>query len=124
MGSNKKPRGLGTGFPMADQGAGSRVEGGAQLPSPDADEVLKILGGAELLRRQAKQFAKDGEFVRRHFHELAKQYRDRWIAVYEGKLVAADDELEGLVSKLRLARLPLSQVVVEHMTQKRVPRVL
>ena len=83
-----------------------------------------MLGGAELLRRQAKQFAKDGEFVRHHFHELAKQHLDRWIAVYEGKLVAADDELEGLVSKLRLAGLPLSQVVVEHMTQKRVPRVL
>ena len=94
---------------------GSRVGSGLELLA---------LGGAEVLAAEESQFKEDGGFVRLNFVELVKQYPEQWIAVYKGKVVAADKELQALASKLSLEGFPLSRVVLEYMTEKKVVRVL
>lgn len=109
----------------AEAAHGSIIDSfGPRVPAREGNQFLEALGGAELLAAEESQFKEDGKFVRLHFVELVKQYPEQWIAVYRGKVVAADKELQALASKLRLEGFPLSRVVLEYMTEKKVVRVL
>jgi hypothetical protein len=56
------------------------------------------------------RFRSDAEYVDAHRNELLARYPECWVAVFNGRVVADDPDLDGMLKKLRDRGIPPSHV--------------
>ena len=78
----------------------------------------------ETLNRRMDEFARDAEFLQSLMPELRKQCPDRWVAVYQEKVVAYDPTIKGMMRKLERKGIPRGRVAAAFIRAKPMARVL
>lgn len=83
-----------------------------------------IVINEETLNRRMDEFARDTEFLQSLMPELRKQCPDRWVAVYQEKVVADAPTIKGMMRKLEQKGIPRGQVAAAFIRAKPMARVL
>lgn len=78
----------------------------------------------EILNRRMDEFARDTEFLQSLIPELRKQCPDRWVAVYQEKVVADAPTIKGMMRKLERKGIPRGRVAAAFIRAKPMARVL
>ena len=66
-----------------------------------------------------EQFRVDCEWTNSHYREFQEQYPRRWVAVYQGQIVATSKrDQASLIRILRRQGLPLEHVVIRYVHAK------
>ena len=68
------------------------------------------------------QFKRDEEYYDAHYSEILGQYPDQWVAVLDGSIVGADEDVFELIDRLRSAGIPTQRTVMRRASTK--PEVL
>lgn len=71
-----------------------------------------------MIDTELARFRSDAEYVESHRDELLERYPDRWVAVYDGQVVADDPELDLLLQTVRDRGLPPSHVYRTHLSTR------
>lgn len=83
-----------------------------------------IVINEETLNRRMDEFARDTEFLQSLMPELRKQCPDRWVAVYQEKVVADAPTIKGMMRKLERKGIPRGRVAAAFIRAKPMARVL
>lgn len=83
-----------------------------------------IVVNEETLNRRMDEFARDTEFLQSLMPELRKQCPDRWVAVYQEKVVADAPTIKGMMLKLERKGIPRGRVAAAFVRAKPMARVL
>lgn len=104
----------------------------------DAVDDMRVVIGHEKLDRGAafrtrllnweaeetKRFRRDVEYFDQHRRELIVQYPDRWVAVYEGRVVGAAKDIKRLAKQLEGKGIPRGRAFVDYTTERDEPLIL
>jgi len=80
--------------------------------------VLKAVGGKEAFDARYRQYESSLAFVRTKRKKLLETYEDSWVAVYEAKVVAHDEQYQSLAKKIRAQGIPTGDAVIEYFTKR------
>ena len=83
-----------------------------------------IVINEETLNRRMDEFARDTEFLQSLMPELRKQCPDRWVAVYQERVVADAPTIKGMMRKLERKGIPRGRVAAAFIRAKPMARVL
>ncbi len=67
-----------------------------------------------------KRFHEDGQFFDAHYDELLEKYPERWIAVFYKEVVGSDTDFDRLLDDMKSQGFPLSRMVIDRVTAKKV----
>jgi len=59
-------------------------------------------------------------FISERRDELLKDYDERWIAVYESKIVAHGKDYNNVLSQLERRNLPVGQIPIRYLSKHKV----
>jgi hypothetical protein len=74
-------------------------------PPPDAEQA----------RADLEQFRHDAEHYASVREDLQREYPEHWVAIYQGKLAAADPDEDRFFASLERQGVPASKAVIEHL---------
>ena len=79
----------------------------------------------EALLHTLSIYGEYSRWIREHYEELKKTFKDEWIAVMDGKVIDHDKDLARLVERLR-KKYPkkYEQIAVEFIASKEVELIL
>lgn len=80
--------------------------------------LSEIIGDPKRLDADLQKFQKDTKLLSTKQENFLKQYSDRWIALYDGKVRADAASMNLILTKLDELNLPREQVVIRFMNQK------
>lgn len=66
-------------------------------------------------QRELERFAADALYCDRHRRELLQQYADRWVAIYDERVVGAADDLKDLLKQLQRKGLDPAHIYHEYL---------
>ena len=84
------------------------------------DEVLDSTGGREEFVRKSGQYSNSVSFAYNNREELREKYGGNWIAVHHSEVVAHAKEYHDLENKVKQRKLPVEEVVIKFMSNRRV----
>lgn len=93
-------------------------------PRAKGEGVLKEIREGELLKEYIGQYERDKQWLDEHRAMLLEKYRESWVAVYGGEVIAHDRNLNNLVDMLRKKRVRASNAVIEYITDRKVTMLL
>jgi hypothetical protein len=64
-------------------------------------EILKLIGDPVELRRHMEQYDRSCDAFQDQYPELLQKYPDRWVAFFNGVLVATGESFNPLLERLR-----------------------
>ena len=67
--------------------------------------------------QELERYTGDMVYFDEHRQELLEQYPERWVAVYDKRVVGAAKSLKRLISKLKKEGIPPGQVYREYVTK-------
>lgn len=70
------------------------------------------------IQRELERFTSDAEYLDRHRRELLSRYPDRWVAIYDQRVVGASRDLKRLIRQLERKGIPPAQTYREYLTEK------
>ena len=83
-----------------------------------------VVTDEEGLMKHREQSWKDHEFLVAHREELLKQYPDKWVAVYQEKVVAVAPTMRGLFRKVEAQGIRRGDVKGEFLDTNPMPWIL
>lgn len=86
------------------------------------EQILESLGDPAELVRRLKSYQKSR--ARLADTDVREQYRDRWVAAYEGKVIADSEAFDTLLRDVDAMGVPRGQVAVEFMSDDDTPMIL
>jgi len=87
-------------------------------------QKLKSIADQSKLHESAAVFERSRSFIDSNWEELLKQCSDCWVAVYKEQVLAADKDLQNLVSIIRKSGIRLEHIAVELLTSEKNPILL
>jgi hypothetical protein len=84
-----------------------------------ANLAEKIGDPAAALEKQRRSL-RDVDFIWSHEEDWRKQHPNRWVGVYDQKVIAREDTLERLLAAVKKSRIPLSDVTIQFIPEERV----
>lgn len=69
------------------------------------------------VEEELKRYGKDLEYLDEHRQELLERYPERWVAVYNLRVVGAAKDLRRLIGKLEKQGIPPGEVYREFLTR-------
>lgn len=88
------------------------------------ERLQKQLGPPEQSRKDQQRFESDLNYLLSRRDEWRDKYPNRWIAIYQEKLVAVADTGERLLGELRRQGLPVERVIIDFVTEEQAALVL
>jgi pyrimidine operon attenuation protein/uracil phosphoribosyltransferase len=89
------------------------------MPKFSAQEALKHLGGsAAQVDRDLRSFREAAKVLSSNHPRMIDEHPSRWIAVYEGTVVATGRSLKSLLSALQKKRIPRDQTIIRFIDRK------
>ena len=82
------------------------------------EKALKSAGGLEEFKRKSDQFSRDLAFIDENRDKLLKDYDEKWVAVYESKVVAYGKHYNNVLSQLERNDLSEEQVVIKFLSSR------
>lgn len=82
-----------------------------------------VIEPRELARRQ-RRFRRSSQFLAASYETLLKKYPNRWIAVLDGEVKAADRTLSGINDRIAAGGIPRSETLVHYLDRSRRVLVL
>ena len=70
------------------------------------------------------QFDRDSAFFASHQQELAGNYPDQWVAIYDCEVAGANPSLEHLLADLRARGIPPGQAFVQFLATREATLIL
>jgi hypothetical protein len=68
------------------------------------------------VQQELERFNEDMSYFEAHRQELLAQYPDRWVAIYDNRVVGTAKDLPRLMAQLEHQGLPTGRVFVEYVT--------
>jgi len=84
------------------------------------DKALNAAGGREAFDRKFRQYEESVSFIDRNREELLKKYDDKWVVVYNAKVVADGEKYEDVARKIHREGLPIEEVVIKFLTSRKM----
>ena len=84
----------------------------------DIERALRAAGGDAALHKTIEERAKSRDYLTRNYAELLEQYPEHWIAVHDSEVIAAELTLSDLARALTEKVLPISEILIRHMTTR------
>ena len=72
------------------------------------------------MKTDLKRFHEDGQFFDTHYNELLEKHPEHWIAVFHKEVVGTDTDFDSLLNDLTSLGFPLSRMVIDRVTAKKV----
>lgn len=99
-------------------------KGGREKVSANLLHFEKRIGTPETLLKRQERLNNDVRFLLDHMESWRQSHPNRWVAVYNGELVAVEDTQERLFRVLAEKHVPLAQAVIDFVTEERVSYLL
>jgi hypothetical protein len=84
-------------------------------------EFLKLIGDPAELRRNMEQFDRSCDAFQDQYPKLLEKYPDRWVAFYNGVLVATDESFDSILDRLRSLGIPPGHTYVRFVDKNPKP---
>ncbi len=84
------------------------------------EKALKSLGGRDKFEEQYQQYSGSVHFIDKDRKELLSKYADNWVAVYNSKVIAYGKKYQDVVEKIKEKKLPIGEVAVKFLSNRRV----
>lgn len=75
-------------------------------------ELLKIIGSPAEVDRELREFERSASVLSSRRARLIKHYPRRWVAVYQGKVMADAPTFVSILEQIDKEKLPREQVIV------------
>jgi len=95
-----------------------------QLSQKELDKLVEELGGEEKLMEGFARHRRDVEFFEYHHKELLEKYPDKWVAVYDVKVVDTDKDFLVLLARLKEKGIPTNKPIIHFMDTDPKPWIL
>ena len=82
------------------------------------EKAIKSAGGIEELKRKNERYNVNVRFVEQQRDKLLEKFDEKWIAVYDGTVVASSSKLSDLMASIAKKGIPQGAVFVEYLTSK------
>ena len=86
--------------------------------------TLRKLGPASRLHSDLMSYRKDVEQLAAQRQKLVKQYPGKWVAFYDGSVVARANSLDKLLQMTDAKKVPRSKVVTQHLRTEKIKMIL
>jgi len=87
-------------------------------------QMLEAMGGLEQIAREGEQFSKDIRTFSRMLPEWLGRYPNRWVAVYNGKVVGTSKKRRWLERRLSAKGIDPDCAVIRYLEPNRPRRVV
>ena len=94
------------------------------VTNPNPRQVTKQMGGAQEVHVGLREFTNRVRAFDAQRVQLAKEYPDKWIAMYDGGIGAVADSLEDLLKEMDRLGIPRKGAVIEFMDTERRTMIL
>ncbi|MFC2018623.1 DUF5678 domain-containing protein [Chloroflexota bacterium] len=81
--------------------------------------ALKSIGGKKELQRQFRQYSLSVNYIDRDRRKLLRNYDNKWVAVYDSKLVAHGKTYNDVIKTIGKKGLPIGQVALKFISSRR-----
>lgn len=82
------------------------------------EKAIRSAGGIEELKRKNERYNVNVRFVEQQGDKLLEKFDEKWIAVYDGTVVASSSKLPNLMASIAKKGIPQGEVFVEYLTSK------
>lgn len=82
--------------------------------------ALDSVGGLAEFKRKRDQFSRDLAFIDENRGKLLQDYGEKWVAVYECKVVAHGKDYNNVLSQLERNGLPVEQIPIRLLSAHKV----
>jgi hypothetical protein len=96
----------------------------ASAPKWTVEDVLRIIGDLGAFRRNVEQFDRSCDAFQAQYPQLVEKYPDRWVAFYNGVLVATNEDFESLLQRLKGLGIPPGHTCVKFVFKEPVDMFL
>jgi hypothetical protein len=76
------------------------------------------------VQEELERFRRDSDYLQAHYEELLDRYPERWVAVFNERVVGVAPELDELLDGLMAEGLPIGRVYVQFLTREEVDWIL
>jgi len=87
-------------------------------PTLELRRAMKSVGGRKKFAEQANQYRCDSEYLEKNREKLLQQHPDQWIAVYKGKVQAADENAENLIKVIEGKQVSPNEAVISFLSTR------
>lgn len=70
------------------------------------------------------EFEKNQEWFRKNFEKLLKNYREQFVAVFQGKIIDNDKNLETLAKRVKTETKGAKGIYIEYVSDKPIEMIL
>jgi hypothetical protein len=77
----------------------------------DRKELLEMVGNPEEVYRDFQSFSRSTQLLSSEHPRLIDQYQKKWVAIYDGRVVASAETLPDLLVSTDAQRLPRQSIV-------------
>ena len=95
-----------------------------KLSQKALDKLLEEMGGIEKFREEFARHERDFEFLNYHHKELLEKYPDKWVAVYDVKVVGVHEDFLALLEQLKKEGIPTNKTIIWFMDTDPKPLIL
>jgi len=90
----------------------------------DVEKAVEAAGGEQEIEFKLRRFTNDVRCLQSIRQDLLRQYKEHWVAVYEGSLAAHARTIEELRQQLSKKGIPVNQAVIDFMARERKAMLL
>ena len=83
-------------------------------------QALASVGGVEEFKRKRDQFSRDLAFIDENREKLLEDYAEKWVAVYNSKVIAYGKDYNNVLSQLEIENMPVDQIPIRYLSKYRV----
>ncbi len=95
------------------------------MTQPKLEEIVRGLMGDPAKAEEAMiAFSKTAQYVYSNWSQLVDSYNDKWIAVYDEKVQASAETLEGVIEAIDAINVPRSETIVRFVTTRPMNLIL
>ena len=88
------------------------------------DRFEERIGNSKKARQRLQRLDRDVQYLLAHLDDWRSEHPNRWVAVYNGELVAVEDSKERLIKAIARKGLPLPEVLVDFVSEEEVSLIL
>jgi len=87
-------------------------------------KLIRDVGLPEDIRQDLKTFRRDVNLLANQRRELTKQYPNKWVAFYNGKVELMADTLNDLLIMVDREEIPRDKTITQYLGTKKITMVL
>ena len=89
------------------------------MPTNLLEKAIESVGGTEAFKQKREQFSIDLNYISEHKSKLLKDYNERWVAVYQSKVVAHGKDYNRVLAQLEKENLPVEQIPIRYLSKRK-----